>query len=108
MKNLHYKQEMRYLNAIVNHLVELGFHVEKPDTKYRDILDVWGKMNGRKCFVEITVQMWAHESNINGVLMYGENDPIEMYLDKEYGLDTRNSIECILEGLEPFKKGKIK
>lgn len=106
MKKLHYKQEMKYLNAVADYLTELGYAVEEPDSKHRNLLDVWGKIQGRKCFQEIYVQMWACGNGINGVWYQGDHEPIEIYLDPEYGLDDRNDITIILEDLVPLKRKK--
>lgn len=106
MKKLHYKQEMKYLNAVADHLIELGYQVIEPDTKYRDLLDVWGTYKGKKCFVEIYVTMWPMDHGINGIWHQGEHEGIELYLDNDpiYGLDVREHLPHILDDLKPFKK----
>lgn len=109
---LHYKQEMKYLNAVADYLISLGYQVEQPDSKNRDLLDVWGTVNGKKCFLEIYVTIYTvpeWNGSINGIWHQGEHEGVEMFLssDPNYGLDTRNYLEQILDGLKPFKKGKI-
>lgn len=47
---LHWKQEMKYLNAIADYLTELGYAVTEPDSKHRDLLDVWGTLFGKEGF----------------------------------------------------------
>lgn len=110
MKKLHYKQEIKYLNAVADYLIELGYQVETPNSKHRDLLDVWGIFNGKQCFQEIYVTMWPCNNGINGVWNQGEHEGIELYLDNDpiYGLDTREHLPHILNGLKPFKKGKKK
>lgn len=107
---LHYKQEMKYLNKVAKYLASLGYHVEAPNTQHRDLLDVWGTFNGRRCYQEIYVKIYACGSGINGIWYQGENAAEEVFLsnDPNYGLDTRFFPLCILGGLKPFKKGKIK
>lgn len=109
-EKLHWTQEMKYLNAVADHLVELGYHVLEPDTEHRDLLDVWGTLNGRRCYVEIYVTMYPCHNGINGIWHQGEHDGVELYMDNHPldGLDTRNGIETILDDLKPFKRGKIK
>lgn len=109
-EKLHWTQEMKYLNAVADHLIELGYHVEKPNSEYREWLDVWGTYKGRRCYIEIYVNMYKCPHGINGIWHQGEHDGVEMYMDDHplYGLDTRNGIETILDDLKPFKKGKIK
>lgn len=110
MKRLHYKQEMKYLNAVAEYLTELGYEVIEPNPKHRDLLDVYGTFNGRRCFVEIYVTMWACDHGINGVWNQGEHDGIEMYMDNDplYGLDTREHLPHILDGLKPMKRKSAK
>lgn len=107
---LHYKQEMKYLNVVADYLVSLGYHVEEPDPKHRDLLDVWGTYKGKRCFQEIYVTIYKTDHGIHGIWHQGDHDGVEMYLDDDplYGLDTRECLEQILDGLKPFKKGRIK
>lgn len=113
---LHYKQEMKYLNAVAEYLVSLGYHVEAPDTKHRDLLDVWGTYKGKRCYCEIYVTIYAsepegnHMGGISGIWSQGDNEPEELFLsnDETAGLDTRFAPMHILDGLKPFKKGRIK
>lgn len=110
MKQLHYKQEMKYLNAVADYLIELGYGVVQPTTDYRESLTVWGMYKNTKCHLEISVSMYACHNGINGVWHQGEHDGIELFLDllpNGYGLDTRNDIEILFDGLKPFKKGKL-
>ena len=44
----HYKTEMKYLNAVADLITSWGYEVEEPTTKNRDLLDVWGKIKGKK------------------------------------------------------------
>ncbi len=105
---LHWKQEMKYLNAVANYLTSLGYKVNEPDSKNRDFLDVWGSLKGRKCFEEIYVTMYKCGNGINGIWHQGNHDGIEVYLDPHplYGLDTRNDLTIILDGLKPIQKKK--
>lgn len=116
---LHWKQEMKYLNAVADLLTNMGYQVVEPDPKYRDLLDVWGMIGGRRCYMEIYVSMWRIEnggsqSNITGVggiWSQGEHDPVEVHL-YEQSYDGKpiiyevDNIGIILEDLKPFKKGK--
>jgi hypothetical protein len=114
MNKLHYKQKLKYLNAVANHLIECGYHVEEP-THEHDLLDVWGTSGGRKCFVEVCVTMYRCDGGINGIWDLPSDDENcegrEMFLsdDETYGLDTRWSIEgLIADQIKPFKRGKRK
>lgn len=116
---LHYKQEMKYLNAIADHLIEIGYEVEEPDTKYRDLLDVWGTWNGKKCYLEIYVDMYPIRNGgskrslngIGGIWSQGDHEPVEVHLyDKYYDdklyLYEIDDLVIILDKLKPFKKRK--
>src|SRR4051812_32029871 len=113
---LHYTQEMKYLRAVADHLIELGYHVEAPDVQNRNLLDVWGTHKGKRCYIEIYATIFPIRSEsgwlrgIHGIWHQGEHDGIELYLDLDplYGLDTRECLSIILDNLKPFKKGKLK
>jgi hypothetical protein len=118
---LHWKQEMQYLNGVADLLIAMGYHVEEPDTKYREWLDVWGTVDGRKCYQEIYVTMYPivdggvnkNITGVGGIWHQGENEPVEVHL-YEQSYDGKpviyevDDIGLILDGLRPFKKGKRK
>jgi hypothetical protein len=99
---LHYKKEMQYLNAVADYLTSLGYEVEKPTTEHRDLLDVWGICDGRKCFIEIYVTIHECNAGLVGYWMQGDNEPEEAFLHSEHGLDTRFLPLCILDNLKPL------
>ena len=101
---MHYKTEMKYLNAVAEYLTEMGYDVEAPSSKHRDLLDVWGTLNGRKCFQEIYVTMWPCDGGVNGVWHQGEHD-VEVFLNEFNELDT-NGMTVVLDGLKPLRKIK--
>lgn len=112
MDKLHYKQRLKYLNAVANYLIGLGYHVEKPHHD-DDYLNVWGTVKRRRCFQQIDVFMYECRNGyggINGVWHQGDHDGVEVFYSNnpDYGLDTRECLEQILDDLKPFKRGKMK
>jgi hypothetical protein len=110
MKQMHYKKRLKYLNAVADHLISLGYQVNEP-THDHDLLDVWGTIKGRKCYIEIYVTMYECDSGINGIWHYDDNEGTEMFLSNEplYGLDTRWCISCYFpDDFKSFKKGKLR
>lgn len=106
MEKLHYMQEMKYLRAVADHLIAMGYEVEEPSTKHRDLLDVWGTFKGKRCFIEIYVTIHPCHGGIHGIWHQGEHEGVEIFLHPEFGLQTSDYIGSILDGLKPFKKKK--
>lgn len=106
-KRIHWKQEMKYLNALAEYIQSLGYEVEEPSTKHRDILDVWGKIGSKKCFVELYITIYKTDHGIIGYITNGDESE-EAYLDLTfgYGLDTRFLPLYALENLKPLNKRK--
>ncbi len=111
MRTLHWKQRLKYLNAVAEHLISLGYHVEQPKHD-DDFLDVWGTIKGSRCYYEIYVTMYPCGDGINGIWDFSEMDEgTEMYLSNDplYGLDTRWCVSCYFpKNFKPFKRGRLK
>ena len=89
--NITKKQEMNYLKEVAEYIESLGYEVEAPDENNRDLLDVWGFSNGRKCYIEIYVTIHRCEYGTVGYWMQGNHESEEVFLsdDPLYGLDLR-------------------
>lgn len=99
-----------YLNEVAKYIESLGYAVEEVDPNH-DLLDVWGKLNGKKCYVEIYLRAFStHSNGAYGVWGQGDNDDEELFLsnDSIYGLDTRSFPLHILDELQPISKVKRK
>jgi len=105
---IHYKTEMKYLNAVADYIISMGYDVEQPTTKHRDLLDVWGIHKGKKCYIEIYVTIHKLDNGIIGYWMQGDNENEEAFLSENstYGLDTRFLPLHILDNLKPLRKGE--
>lgn len=98
--------KMKYLNAVAKYLESLGYEVEKPTLKH-DLIDVWGRCNDRKCFVEIYLYGFSVMKNgLYGVWGQGDNEDEELFMsnDPVYGLDTRFAPMLILDDLKPMRR----
>jgi hypothetical protein len=104
--------KLKYMNAVADHLISLGYEVETPDEN-NDLIDVWGftSVKGhkrrRRCFVEIYLHAFSEMDNgLYGIWGQGESDDEELFLssDPAYGLDTRFFPLSILDGLEPLTR----
>lgn len=101
---LHYTQEMKYLRAVADYLIEQGYEVEEPKTKHRDLLDVWGVFKGKKCFQEIYCTIYPQRDGIHGVWYQGDNESVEMFMNADGVLQHMDCFSCILDGLKPMPK----
>lgn len=107
MNSLTKAQRRKYIKAVSEYLIELGYHVS-PDYK-RELIDVWGTLNRRRCYIEIYAMTIHPTANgIHGIWGQGDNEDEELYLDNERGLDTRFAPLLILENLKSFKRGRFK
>lgn len=98
--------KLKYMKEVAKYIESLGYRVENPTSKH-DLLDVWGKFNGKKCFVEIYLHAFGeYEYGLYGIWGQGDNEDEELFLSNDplYGLDTRFFPLHILDGLIPLKK----
>lgn len=96
--------KLAYLNEVAKYIESLGYEVETPAEEH-DLLDVWGKFRGRKCFVEIYLHAFSIMDNgLYGIWGQGDNEDEELFLSNDpiYGLDTRFFPLHILDGLKPL------
>jgi hypothetical protein len=108
MKNLHYKKEMKYLKAVANYFNENGYHAEEPNTKHRDLLDVWGFVNKRRCFEELYVFIYEHRGYLIGCWRGIDEESVELVMDYDGNLIRPWEISNLLGGLKPLRKVKRK
>ena len=101
------KDEMRYLKKVANYFRKYGYRVERPDPNHTDLLDIWGKHNGRKCFIEIYVTIHQFEDGtIIGYWHQGESETVELYLNRYDEIHTYDCISHLLDGLKPMREKK--
>ena len=105
MNNITKEEETKYLEAVSKHITSLGYEVEEVNQDHLDLLDVWGYLDGRKCFVEIYVTIHRLEMGIVGYWTQGDNDSEEVFYNTSNDrLDTRFFPLQILEDLKPIRK----
>lgn len=118
MSMTHYKTEMKYLNAVADFITGHGYNVDAPTTKSRDLLDVWGMVGKKKCFLEIYVSgIYAPKPSgnfmgggISGVWSVGDDEDdgcIEVYMDHDgrfFAHDSSYLIGALSHIIKPIRE----
>lgn len=108
MKNKTDIQKQKYMDAVAEYIISLGYEVETADPEH-DLLDVWGKYKGKRCYIEIYLHAFqVMDNGLYGIWGQGDNEDEELFLSSypTCGLDTRFFPLSILDGLKPIKKQK--